>query len=268
MRKKLVIAFIVGFLMMGIGGGISFAEFSSFTYGGEKILDGEMSTVEIKQTVPEDADEIIIRTYGYDRRKVQIVEDSSIAKDEILVEVTCNTDLVEPIMEEQRNYENDTEDMSDDSAEDMANESSQEMTNDTSEENPDESLDDTAEENPDGSADDTAEENPDESADDTAEGNPDESADDTAEGNPGESADDMPEEKPDEPQTVQPERKEVIYALNYYYYSDNDLSEFFKMKDELMECIKNRVIYSYSYHETQGVLIKVPLGMAERISLR
>ena len=184
-RKKLVIAFIIGFLMMGIGGGISFAEFSSFRYGGEKILNGEMSTVNLQQTVPEDADEIVIRTYGYDSRRVRIVEDSSMAAGEILVEVTCDADAVEPIIEELEDY--------------VYNEG--------------------------------------------------------------------PEEISDEPETALQKTKKVVYALNYYY-SNDDLTEFFKMKDEFMECIKNRVIYSYSYNEIQGVLIKVPLGLSERITLR
>ena len=104
-RKRLIIVFIIGFLMMGIGGGIAFAEFSSFRYGGNIQLGGEMATVKLQQTVPEDAEEIIIWPYGYRLDRIQVVEDSSLAKDEITVEVTCNTDNIKPFMDEQEDSE-------------------------------------------------------------------------------------------------------------------------------------------------------------------
>lgn len=174
-RKRLIIVFIIGFLMMGIGGGIAFAEFSSFRYGGNIQLGGEMATVKLQQTVPEDAEEIIIWPYGYRLDRIQVVEDSSLAKDEITVEVTCNTDNIKPFMDEQEDSE-------------------------------------------------------------------------------------------EEAGTEVP--KKSVFVLGYTGYDSSDgVSEFFQVKDEILESIKNRTIYTYSYDDVDRVVIKVSSDRAGRISI-
>ena len=40
-RKRLVIIFLLGVLVCGLGCGISFAQFSSFDYAGKKIIGSE-----------------------------------------------------------------------------------------------------------------------------------------------------------------------------------------------------------------------------------
>lgn len=196
-RKRLLIVFIIGFLLMGIGGGIAFAEFSSFRYGGEKNMSGEMSTVKLYQTVPDNAEAIFIRTYGNHIDDVQIVEDNFLEKDQIMVEVTCDSKVFMPTLELQEEAEND-------------------------------GMEETAE---------------------------------------------FDDSEPEISETQLTEKEapapvNVAYLLDYYYISNDDLSEFFKLKDEFMECVKNRVVYSYYNDSIQGVVIKAPEELAKRIVIK
>lgn len=217
MRKRLIIIFIIGFLIMGIGSGIAFAEFSSFRYGGEKSLGREMDTVKLLQQVPEGTEEVIIHSIGYYRNRIQIVEDSSLEKNEMIVEVTCDTHIIEPVIEETK--ELDEEESSDENPEYVIDEGG---TGEAEENMPDEGMT--------------------------------EGTDETLEETEPEKA---------------PSPQKAVYTLNYYYYNSyDDLSEFFKMKDELMECIKTRVVYSYPYEEVEKVVIKASPELAGRIILR
>lgn len=166
LRIKLLIVFITGFFIMGIGGGIAFAEFSSFRYGGEKEMGTEMSTVELIRSVPKDAAEIRIDGLDYYRNmgRVRIVEENSLAGNEFKIEVTCDKNRLVPFIEEEQMDEG------------------------------------------------------------------------------------------------------IYYILNYNYNRSEDVADFFQRKDELLEGMKNRVIYSYTYRESvQDIVIKAPAGLAERI---
>lgn len=176
MRKKLIIAFIFGLLMMGIGSGIAFAEISSFRYGGEKYMNGEMAAVELQQTVPEGTQQIVIQVYGYQAGKIRIVEDSSSAENEITVLVTCNEKFIKPTFDEECSWG-------------------------------------------------------------------------------GEETQKAPEE--------------AVYGLLLEYNDSYDeVSELFKMKDEFLKCVKNRVVYSYRYDDVGEVIIKAQPELARRITVR
>lgn len=102
MRRKVIILFFIGLLLMGLGGGISFAEFTSLRYGGEKSLTGDMTVVSIKKNAPVDTEKIYIETEWHDLRYIEVEADSSLPKGQIALEVTCDEQAVSPYLEEQK----------------------------------------------------------------------------------------------------------------------------------------------------------------------
>lgn len=108
MRKKLVIIFLAGLFLVGLGSGIAFGEFSSFRYGGEKKLGGEITVETLRKTVPEQAKTVYIEARGFRSWDIRIEEDGAVAPDEILVEISCNKAVIVPSihsMEDLSNYE-------------------------------------------------------------------------------------------------------------------------------------------------------------------
>lgn len=103
LKKISIIAFFSGLFLIGLGGGISFAEFSSFQYGGEKDLRGEMTAETIQMTVEEDVETIYIQAGRYGFRNMRIEEDSSLAERQILIEINCNKNMITPYINEEKN---------------------------------------------------------------------------------------------------------------------------------------------------------------------
>ena len=95
MRKGLVIGlatFAIGIFLMGIGGGVAFEEYSSFEYGGIKYPEGTKEFTYEKTFSLDNKKTYQADTYFCDA-KCSIVEDDSVAKDEILLRVKYNSML-------------------------------------------------------------------------------------------------------------------------------------------------------------------------------
>lgn len=89
---KIIITFFIGLLLMGIGIGVGFAEITTFRYGGKKDISGDMTTVTLQRSVPEEVRFIL----NFDSDKIIIDADSSMPHDQITVEVTCNDNFLRP----------------------------------------------------------------------------------------------------------------------------------------------------------------------------
>lgn len=84
--------FAGGLLLIGIGGGISFAEYTSFSYGGEKMMgDGQMTVSRIEQ---ERTEGIPFQIVYYN--EMDIVEDENLPDDKLVFEFTYNPEYTEP----------------------------------------------------------------------------------------------------------------------------------------------------------------------------
>lgn len=80
-------AFLAGLVLMGIGGGVAFAEYSSFQYMGQKyIQSGEEKQYSETITIPEDVQKAVLYQGG------EIVIDESIPDGQIKVDVTYWSD--------------------------------------------------------------------------------------------------------------------------------------------------------------------------------
>ena len=111
MRKKILISvFLVGILLIGIGTGIAFGEYSGFTYGGEVVLGTENTEVETMECVITMSEEKI-RIANYTSKNVDVVEDKSLKDGQVRVEVIANPKYISSHMffEKYDNLEYDTE---------------------------------------------------------------------------------------------------------------------------------------------------------------
>ena len=172
-RKIIVAVFLAGLLMIGIGSGITFAEFTALSYGGDINLSGEMKRVNLQTTLPENTKAVQFYINGYDSGKISVIGDSTLAKDQISIEVVCDQEQITPYLHDEG-----------------------ELT-----------LDGKAS---------------------------------------GESA--------------------AAYLLSYRYRGTNrDTFNFFKVKDDLLEGLKERKIYSYSNDYVQEVIIKAAPELVEHI---
>lgn len=176
-RKKLVIVFVFGLFLLGLGSGIAFAEFSSFQYGGEKNFSGEMTAITLSQTLDEDIDTVYIQQRGNFNGKMLIEADSSLPVGQIAFEVMCNEKIVTPFLQEEKEMY-----------------------------------------------------------------------------------------RRGEYKKIGP--GEAVYSLDFNYYNmDNEMSSFIKGKDELLEAVKNRVVYNYKTDYVQDVVIKAAPDLVDHIIL-
>lgn len=176
-RGKIIIIFFIGLMLMGVGSGIAFAEYSTFQYGGEKNFSGEMTTVTLHKTLPEDVTGVYILLRRHGLGKVRVEADETMEKDRITVEIVCDENRIAPFINEETEWPWDQEDASD--------------------------------------------------------------------------------------------KVRAIYSLDYYYQNtNNDWSDLFRIKDELLEDIKDRRIYIYTSDLIQEVTIKVSPELVEKLTIR
>ena len=101
-QKILLGTFLAGVLISGIGTGAAIAEYSSFTYLGERVLGQEkMTTTSLDYTFsPEKgAIQIFPIQYSYYGGDVlEILEDPAVPEGTVRFEITCNPDLAEPFL--------------------------------------------------------------------------------------------------------------------------------------------------------------------------
>lgn len=95
-RKLLVIVFLAGLLLVGLGCGVAFAQYSQFDYAGEQKLGAEeLAEVTLTEQLQHQGD-IIVDVWAQVEAAVQA--DASVAKDAICVDVAYNEDYVEVVV--------------------------------------------------------------------------------------------------------------------------------------------------------------------------
>ncbi len=100
-QKLLIGVFIGGVLLSGIGTGMAFVEYSTLSYGGQKIIGEEnLVTKTLTYELSEDHNEVIIlENYSYWTSHVtEVVEDPEVSKREIQYEITYNEKMVRPFL--------------------------------------------------------------------------------------------------------------------------------------------------------------------------
>lgn len=95
-HKILIGIFCVGVLLCGLGAGIGFMEFSTFTYGGKQIIGTtNMKTENIDVAFEPDGEQYFVRKqYGWSQTEIQT--DSRVPLNNVRFQVTYNTDKFAP----------------------------------------------------------------------------------------------------------------------------------------------------------------------------
>lgn len=100
-QKILLGVFATGVLLTGIGTGMAFVEYSTLAYGGQKIVGKEHLVTKTLTYKLEDSKEEILLLEGLDyhaSRVTELMEDSTIPKNEIQYHVTYNEKRVRPYL--------------------------------------------------------------------------------------------------------------------------------------------------------------------------
>lgn len=98
--KKLLIGLLVGLLLIGLGSGVAFWEFSSFEYMGDKQFVSKTQDI-AKETIArtlEDFDEtksinINVSSYYIDPENIQVVGDENLKQNQVCFDATYNRNL-------------------------------------------------------------------------------------------------------------------------------------------------------------------------------
>ena len=93
--------FLAGALLMGAGGGIALAEYSSFEYLGERVLGQEHMGV--TQLMAERNPELpfTVRGGGWDQGKVEFVVDDTVPDDRLIFQVEYNDQAITPYIDKE-----------------------------------------------------------------------------------------------------------------------------------------------------------------------
>lgn len=103
MKRKLVAGFCLGLLLIGVGGGVTFGEFTSFQYVGERVVGNEYMKQElITRKIPDIMAPIMVDSdYSSDWwDEVKVEADPSLKPDEIVFDLTYNQQGVTIYVEE------------------------------------------------------------------------------------------------------------------------------------------------------------------------
>jgi len=99
MRNKILLGvFLCGILLIGLGAGIAFEEYSNFNYGGDVVIGTEKNEVETMEYVIS-MGEKKIRINNYTMKKMEVVEDKKLKDGQVRVEVIANPDYIHSFME-------------------------------------------------------------------------------------------------------------------------------------------------------------------------
>ncbi len=101
-RNVLVSLLICGTILMGIGSGIAFAEYSSFSYSGHSnIIEDETTeeyTVNIEKYIQEDSDEIYFTCFYLN--DVEVMSDENVKDNEMVVDVKYSKAFGKPFIDD------------------------------------------------------------------------------------------------------------------------------------------------------------------------
>lgn len=114
-QKILIGVFAAGVLLTGIGTGVAFVEYSTLTYGGQKIIGEEHLATKTLTYKLEDFKEEVILLEGLDYHAshvTELMEDATVPKNEIQFQVTYNEKRVRPYLwsNESESFESTEED--------------------------------------------------------------------------------------------------------------------------------------------------------------
>lgn len=99
MRMKILLGvFLIGILFIGLGVGIAFAEYSSFTYGGDVILGTEKQEVETMEYIISMGNQKT-RINNYTMKALEIVEDKQLKDGQVRVEIIANPDYIKSFLD-------------------------------------------------------------------------------------------------------------------------------------------------------------------------
>ncbi len=99
-RMILAGIFLTGVLVSGVGVGIAIVEYSSFEYGGKKLLGEEyLATKDLDFAMEDDGVLVLSGSYYYSARsKEAIEEDPAVPEDVVRYRITYNTARMEPYL--------------------------------------------------------------------------------------------------------------------------------------------------------------------------
>lgn len=98
-HKIAIVIFCIGVLLCGIGAGMAFTEFGSFTYGGRQILgetDMRTEDFDVAFVPKENQKTIIVGAMAYAAEIAEVCTDASVPPDTVRFRVTYNGKRVEP----------------------------------------------------------------------------------------------------------------------------------------------------------------------------
>ena len=233
MKKYGIMAavFAAGLLLIGIGSGVAFAEYSSFTYGGKKVLsDRPMETERIEKERLMDGPFRLEAWY----QDMDIIVDETIPDQQIVFEFEYDPEYTKPrVRQEIRPYDGDWEEMDDTEMSDVS----------------ESALTDGEEQDNTGMTD---EESESDFADGQKQGDTEVS--------------DMEEPSPSEGDVRK--KKTVTEPEIFYVFEErrNGTEAMWRIKDEVLQSIRDRRIYDYEINESGK--IKVYMSSATKEKMR
>lgn len=91
--------FLVGIILMGVGAGIAFWEYSSFEYEGEQILGQKNEKKKVLEyKIPKEKRKKKILLRECQEKKCTLLEDNKVPENVIQYEVTYNAEYIDPVI--------------------------------------------------------------------------------------------------------------------------------------------------------------------------
>lgn len=105
-KMIMITVFLCGILLVGIGAGVAFGEYSGFEYGGEKTLDiGKIETMTLEQKIATGKNANKTFVYNcYDSEYV-VKEDKKVPEGMVRFEVSYYSDYISPELKYNKNVE-------------------------------------------------------------------------------------------------------------------------------------------------------------------
>lgn len=105
LQRNLIFGFLAGLVLTGVGSGIAFGEFSSFEYGGQKKVSGNLETKTMTLKIDSTKGNYYFKTYSHMANNITIETDEAIADDEIKIQTETNSGIMPALSLNQDFYE-------------------------------------------------------------------------------------------------------------------------------------------------------------------
>ncbi|WP_101877592.1 hypothetical protein [Lachnoclostridium edouardi] len=96
--KAAALIFAAGLFLMGIGGGVAFAEYSSFEYGGKRIVDAGPEQIKRLEVDREAGVPFVIPDHTWTYWETEIIVDDSLPETKLIFEAVFNENQLGPEM--------------------------------------------------------------------------------------------------------------------------------------------------------------------------